>query len=136
MNDSTSLQGRVRSCAPGVANAPEWFGWTLYATFSVSLAGNLADKTGARSAMLAEPEPGAYRVFSLAPWHHQATVTPRSPASLRRLHQSIGASEQPGLTATVLGFERSDLVTLQQGQANIIQSLEQAVFTEGVDLEA
>ena len=54
MNNSTSLQGRVKSLrAAGIGNALEWFDWTLYATFSVYLASNLFDKTDARSAMLA-----------------------------------------------------------------------------------
>jgi MHS family alpha-ketoglutarate permease-like MFS transporter len=54
MNNTTSHQGRLKSLrAASIGNALEWFDWTLYATFSVYLAGNLFDKTDARSAMLA-----------------------------------------------------------------------------------
>lgn len=53
MNNSTSRQRRLKSLrAAGVGNALEWFDWTLYATFSVYLAGNLFDKTDPRSSML------------------------------------------------------------------------------------
>ena len=45
MNNTTSHQGRLKSLrAAGIGNALEWFDWTLYATFSVYLAGNLFDK--------------------------------------------------------------------------------------------
>lgn len=53
MNNSTSRQRRLKSLrAAGVGNTLEWFDWTLYATFSVYLAGNLFDKTDPRSSML------------------------------------------------------------------------------------
>ncbi|VVO54419.1 hypothetical protein PS876_00457 [Pseudomonas fluorescens] len=45
MNNTTSHQGRLKSFrAAGIGNALGWFDWTLYATFSVYLAGNLFDK--------------------------------------------------------------------------------------------
>lgn len=53
MNNSTSRQGRLKSLrAAGIGNALEWFDWTLYATFSVYLAGSFFDKADSRSAML------------------------------------------------------------------------------------
>src|SRR5690606_8819379 len=43
--------------------------------------------------------------------------------------------EQPRLGGAVAGLEGGDRVLLLQGQADVVQAVEQAVLAEGIDLE-
>jgi hypothetical protein len=60
----------------------------------------------------------------------QAPSTRRSDSR----HQS-GVAKQPRLARTVLGFKRRNRVAVLQGQADVVQAIEQAVLAERVDLE-
>src|SRR5690606_20620472 len=64
----------------------------------------------------------------------------RNPEALRlsgygRWRRSGEGVEQPGLARPMSRLERGDRVVLLQGQADVVQAVEQAVLAEGVDLE-
>src|SRR5581483_11417418 len=69
------------------------------------------------------PSPGSARTVLLA----GMCVLPET--------SGLGAGVEPGLAGLLLGFEAVDLRLLLQGEADVIEAVEQAVLAERIDVE-
>src|SRR5690606_30954438 len=88
------------------------------------------------------PSPGRTRICLLITSSRNSGCAMRTTQKLfrcaprTRLNALLDRAEQPGAGLLVTDLEGLDRLLILQGQADVIQAVEQAVLAEGIDLEA